>query len=74
MSPLKKEDVTPKLVEAVGSKLNEVSGGKTEKQQSRIQRQALRLKRSLLNNRCSLLAKIPIDRIINFLLLTELRK
>jgi hypothetical protein len=29
VSPLKKEDVTPKLVEAVGSKLNEVAGGKT---------------------------------------------
>jgi hypothetical protein len=28
VSPLKKEDVTPQLVEAVGSKLNEVAGGK----------------------------------------------
>jgi hypothetical protein len=28
VSPLKKEDITPKLVEAVGSKLNEVAGGK----------------------------------------------
>jgi hypothetical protein len=29
VSPLKKEDVTPKLVEAVGSKLNQVASGKT---------------------------------------------
>jgi hypothetical protein len=29
VSPLKKEDVTPKLVEAVGSKLSEVAAGKT---------------------------------------------
>jgi len=29
VSPLKKEDVTPKLVEAVGSKFNEVASGKT---------------------------------------------
>jgi hypothetical protein len=30
VSPLKKEDVTLKLVEAVGSKLNEIAGGKTQ--------------------------------------------
>jgi hypothetical protein len=30
VSPIKKEDVTPKLVEAVGSKLNEVAGAKAE--------------------------------------------
>jgi hypothetical protein len=28
VSPLKKEDVTPKLVEAVGSELNQVASGK----------------------------------------------
>ena len=28
VAPVKKEDITPKLAEAVGSKLNEVAGGK----------------------------------------------
>jgi hypothetical protein len=37
VSPLKKEDVTPKLVEAVGSKLNDVAGRKTEPQKPQEQ-------------------------------------
>jgi hypothetical protein len=37
VSPIKKEDVTPKLVEAVGSKLNEVAGAKAELEKPQAQ-------------------------------------
>lgn len=41
VSPIKKEDVTPKLVEAVGSKLNEVTGAKAEPEKPQAQATAI---------------------------------
>jgi hypothetical protein len=41
VSPIKKEDVTPKLVEAVGSKLNEVAGAKAEPEKPQAQATAI---------------------------------